>query len=713
LPLTFLDHRLMHGDSIAGPFFASLTTLPVGKRELDPLLARDVGTRLEAALHAALQEVRALEGTVGADAADLALKSAAKRRLDRTLQPFRQLAQAWSGAVMQAARGMDDEWLALARRVAEDGTWPQQLTDRQAAMLAAGQQPLSWDLTFPEVFWPDGPGAGRAGFDAVLSNPPWDIMQPNRAEFLAGADLAILDATSRREADSVRDRLSAEPRVARAWQDHQAVFQFRQRLVERMYEHQRHGAHGVVLGGKPDLYRVFAERMLRLLDRDSAVGMVVPSAFHANEGAAGVRRLYLQQARVELCLSFENRKRLFDIHGRFKFALVVAQTPGPTRSVRCGFYLTDFAQLDERGLMDYDAEFIALSGGMHGTLIELRDCDDMALTRHMFAQPKLGDWMKAAGITLSREIHMTDDAGHFVPAGDSGESKETQYLTLHEGKTIHQFRDRWDTAPRYAIPIADLAGKPRAVECARFYRAACREVARSTDERTAIATMLPPGLLCGHTISVERTPDLRTNAAALSLVAIMNSFPFDWMLRQKAAAHVSIYILLDLPVPHLRPEAARFLSHAALRLCCNHAGFAALWREQLGDAWHEKAAHNAWPAIGADADRWRLRAATDAVIAHAYGLSRAQYERVLAGFSHSSFASMPALCLAAFDEFGDIGVARFCPGYDPYCDIPLVTTRARPVLRLKLADPAHEAYHTSERPRGKRPSWKRRASTSS
>jgi hypothetical protein len=657
-----------------------------------------------------LQEVRALEATVGADAAELAMKTAAKRGLDDAMQPFRQLAQAWAGAVMQAARGMDDEWLALAGQVAENGTWPRQLTERQTVMLAAGQQALSWDLTFPEVFWPDGPGAGRAGFDAVLSNPPWDIMQPDTAEFLAGSDLAILDAASRQEADAVRDRLLAQPEVARAWQDYQAAFQHRQRAVERLYEHQRYGAHGVALGGKPDLYRVFAERNLRLLACEGAIGMVVPSAFHANEGAAGVRRLYLEQARVELCLSFENRKRLFDIHGRFKFALVVARRPGPTRSVRCGFYLTEFAQLDEHGLMDYDAEFITLSGGAHRTLIELRDRDDMELVRRMFAQPELGDWMEAAGITLSREMHMTDDAGRFVPARERG---ERQHLTLHEGKTIHQFRDRWETAPRYAIPIADLAGKPRAVECARFYRTACREVARSTDERTAIATMLPPGVLCGHTISVERTPELRTNAAALALVALMNSFPFDWVLRQKAAAHVSIYILLDLPAPRFQTEASRFLSHSALRLCCNHAGFASLWREQLGDARHEKASRRVWPAIEADADRWRLRVAMDAVIAHAYGLSRDQYERVLAGFSHTSFPSAPALCLAAFAELADIGIARFCRRHDPYFDIPLVTTRARPVLRLSLVDRAHEAYHTSERPGGKRPSWKRRASTSS
>ncbi len=48
LPLTFLDHRLVHGDSISGPFFASLATLPVSRVALDPLLAQDVRARLGA-----------------------------------------------------------------------------------------------------------------------------------------------------------------------------------------------------------------------------------------------------------------------------------------------------------------------------------------------------------------------------------------------------------------------------------------------------------------------------------------------------------------------------------------------------------------------------------------------------------------------------------------------------------------------------------------
>ncbi len=129
LPLTFLDHRLVCGDSITGPFFPSLGTMPVGGKALDPLLARDVRVRLSEALDAALHEVQALQATVGTDAADLALKAARRTgRLDAALQPsLRLLARAWSAAGMLAEREMDDEWLALAHAVAATGAWPVQV----------------------------------------------------------------------------------------------------------------------------------------------------------------------------------------------------------------------------------------------------------------------------------------------------------------------------------------------------------------------------------------------------------------------------------------------------------------------------------------------------------------------------------------------------------------------------------------------------------
>jgi hypothetical protein len=704
LPLTFLDHRLVQGDSLAGPFLAQLAGLPVSGTPLDPLLAQGVAAMLGAAVDAALSEVRALEASVGRNAADLTLKEAAKARLDAALAPVRALARAWSGAVMLATREGDDEWLALAQTMAKRGEWPAALTDRQAAMLAAGEPALPWDLMFPEVFLPDGTGVRRGGFDAVLSNPPWDIMQPNTGEFLGAFDLSILNAPTNRTAQAIHDRLLADPHIANAFRDYRLGFQQQHRLVDRLYRHQRLGARNEPMGGKLDSFRVFAERKLQLAGPEGAVGMVVPSAFHANEGATGVRRLYLRETQMQWCLSFENRRKLFDIDSRFKFALVVARRPGPTRQVRCAFYLTDFAQIDEpTRLLDYDSAFIASSGGEYATLLELRGAADLAIARGMFRSScRFGSWTEGIGVLLSREAHMTDDAGRFTPistlAGpDSSPVSRTVaqqlhrdgYLILHEGKTIHQFSDQWDAAPRYAVAVGALAGRPQIVENTRYFRAACREIARSTDERTVIAAILPPGLICGHTINVERRPSQRPNAAALVVVAVLNSFPFDWMLRQKAAAHVSLYILAELPSPPLSPIAERFLAHGTLRLCSNHRGFLPLWREQLGTA----AKPCGWPAVPAERDRWRLRAAMDAVIAAAYRLARDDYAHILGSFRHRSFGDATEYCLSAFDDLAETDLQAFCRKHDPYADIPLATACAQPMLDLSAASVGQRSLH--------------------
>lgn len=165
----------------------------------------------------------------------------------------------------------------------------------------------------------------------------------------------------------------------------------------------------------------------------------------------------------------------------------------------------------------------------------------------------------------------------------------------------------------------------------------------------------------------------------------MNSFSFDWAVRAKNAANVNLFILHSCPIPRGLAEKARgrFLAHAALRLTCNHVGYAPLWHEQLGDAWRETTPVDTWPVLDGDDARWPLRAAIDAVVANAYSLTRTQYEHLLSSFSHKSYPAAPELCLAAFDELQALGLEAFTRKHDPYADIPDVDTLPKPVLDFR------------------------------
>jgi hypothetical protein len=228
--------------------------------------------------------------------------------------------------------------------------------------------------------------------------------------------------------------------------------------------------------------------------------------------------------------------------------------------------------------------------------------------------------------------------------------------------------------------------KPGWVGPARFYRLAFRDIARSTDERTGIFCLLPPGVLCGNKAPCERIPQERANANALYMISVANSLAFDFILRTKVQATINLFILNGCPTPRLGHAALQFLAHSALRLSCNHEGYAPLWREQLGAEWRENRSRNGWPVLEGDTARWAVRAAIDAVVADAYGLDKDQYQHVLASFSHRSFPQVRTLCLAAFDELATIGLDAFVKKHDPYWDIPLVTALPKPVIDLPGVD---------------------------
>jgi hypothetical protein len=594
LPLTFLDHRLVHGDALTGAFFSSLSTLPVSGGPLDPLLARGVADRLEATLNRGRQLVGKLDASIGRDLFDLRAKQDVKHHLDLLLSPLRALAQAWSGAAMLRRRDSDDIWLDLATHVADRGTWPAILTPAQTALMAT--ESVAWDLQFPEVF----PG----GFSVVLGNPPWDVVLPNTMDFVAEYDLTILDARTRRERAVIETEVLARPGVAAAFEAYREGFERTKRFASRVYRHQRVRTGSATTAGNLDLFRLFAERAVDLTAAEGAIGMLMPSAFHANEGTTAIRRLYFRETTMHWLLSFENRRRIFDIDSRFKFDLIVAHRPGPTQAIRCGFYLDRIEDAaNPAQIMNYPTEFLAQTGG---TPLELRGTDDLGIAETMFAQPdRLGPWCAARGIRFGNDLHMTADAHLFQPAGAAE-------LILHEGKTFHQYTDTWDTPPRYSVVASAINS-----DVPRHHRLVFRDIARSSDERTMIACIAPPGTAFGHTATVEKTPWARSITDALTLCALFNSFPFDWLVRQKTATHLSLYLLDPLPVPDLTGS---FLAGAARDLS------------------------------GRRTTDWALRARIDAEIARRYGLNRAQYAHVLASFSHRSYPEAASLCLAAFDR---------------------------------------------------------------
>lgn len=700
LPLTFLDHRLLRGNSLTGPFFEDLLTWPVSGQPLADLMFRGLDQSLKQRRTNAVKLVEDLESSVGRDVADLLHKKKLKEQLDALLQPFKELAATWSGMVMLGDHGDDAAFREMAQAVAA-GTPTEPVraanakTDEAATIGAVG---VSYDLCFPEVF-----AGGRSGFDAVIGNPPWDAIHFKSKEFLAGFDLGVLEAETSEQKDNVKSRLLATPEVARLYQDTEASFDRQKRVHDRLYQFQKVFIDDDLAGRQLDAFRVFMERnqeCLRL-SQASLTGVVVPSAFHANAGATGVRQLYLEKMQLRSCFSFENAKKLFEIDGRMKFAVVIAANdPAGTSEFECAFYLHDLQWLfGDRRPLRYSLEFVRETGGRYLTLLELRRTEDAAIASRLFQAPhRFGAWCNDRGIHIQESpaaLHVSHERHRFVAPAHIGLTGELRCvdgmqralsggaLLVHEGKTFRDFQDAWGGAPiRFMLPIAKATDLVDHLRRATDYQVAVRKISSATNERTIIAAILPPGCAVASSALVDSGVLRSSYPNRLVATAVLNSFAFDWIARQFLAANVVLYVLRALPWPDITPY-SRFLAHAATRLSSNHGLYETLWFKLLQEP-HRPPDSPDWPRLPEGPQRQRLRAAVDAVVAHAFGLTKDQFTYILSTFKHKTHPDDPTFCLRAFDELRDLGLAAFERHHDPYFDLPLDESPPLPVIELPL-----------------------------
>lgn len=736
LPLTFMDHRLVVGDSLTGPFYHHLFKRPGTQQHIEGLWDEDLIPKFTEALRDAIRHVKHLEAHVGISLSQIEDKKRLKAEMDKKLAPFRALSATWSGGVMLGKERSDDAaYEALLRSVADTGDLPDHLPlhpvgegrgeaiGKQGlrSMLARGLgveeenipetrealyalmengatiPALPYELAFPEVFYPTGNPQGRRGFDAVLGNPPWERIEIDPQEFFAGWDFTVLEVSTPDARQVIIDSLCANDSIRTRWVEICDQVEGEFNLYAIYYSHQSVEVNSKTTIGRPDTYRLFVERTHQAANHGGIVGWVVPSSFHSNEGATGVRQLFLERAEILCCFSFENKRLLFEIHRSFKFALVVARKGGATSRFPCGFYLHDdewlFGERDDREV-ELTPETIRLTGGIYQTFCEARTKIDLGL---VLAQcgTQVTEWSQcleamgiktAFGVELHRNPLFNNPISPRIHTADLfalSESKGWSELPIHSGKTIHQFTDQWEFLCENYVPAAVAGSTRHWRKSVPFFRFAFRMKAASTNERTMIAVVLTPGFVCEQTLAVETQPFERPSRNALIVTALANTYQFDFQVRQRVTTSLSNYILAPIPVPGLE-QIFGTLAHSALRLTCNHSGYEPLWREQVADEWREGKAKYAWPALKGEDARWEVRAAIDAVVAEAYGLSRDQYEHVLSTFSHKSYPKAPALCLAKFDELKTIGLEAFTQKHDPYWDILLNENLPQPVIDLPI-----------------------------
>jgi hypothetical protein len=523
------------------------------------------------------------------------------------------------------------------------------------------QQPFHWGFEFDDIVHK------RGGFDAIITNPPWEAFKPNAKEFFQEhSELVTKNKMTIKEFEKEQAKLLKDPEIRVAWLEYQSRFPHLNAWYRNssQYAHQVAYADGKKIVTDLNLYKLFLEQCVHLLREGGECGIVIPSGIYTDLGAKGLREMLFDGNTVTGLFGFENRKEIFEgVHRSFKFVVLTFEKGGTTESFPAAFMrleVADLAYFPGDGAIPISIEMLKRLSPDSLSLIEFRSSRDVAIAEKVYANPLLGEHRTDTwNLSLGREFHMTDDKDLFETV-----SAEDRW-PLFEGKMIWQFETGYDQ-PKYWVPVSKAQNQLRNLAAKRLanalrqatglsseaasalfdpseirldhecFRLGFRDVAASTNERTMIAAILPRDVFAGNTlnlaspwrfeISGNRWRQVRTLSMkeSLYLGACLNSFVVDWILRQKVTSHLNQFYVYQVPLPRDKehsPEWDAIVSRAA-RLTCVSPEFEALAKE-VGLKRHQPLD---------PAERARLRAELDGLVAHLYGLTEEEFVHILGAF---------------------------------------------------------------------------------
>jgi hypothetical protein len=552
-PLTFLDHRLKCGNSLIGASLDDVARQAPGgirrkRSTMAPLLfdAED--------LHGTLRSLLPSIERIAIDPGDTIASVREKERLldlasgpRSPLARWKAVADLWCGWWFRDERSPSIPRTAFAplmtRLLGGRSVLPAVLEREYLASterIARDQRFFHWSLEFPEVYF-DGHGRARAdgGFDAVIGNPPWDLLHTG-------------DGNGRMTRELARQFL-AFVRVS--------------------------GAFRAQSDGHANVYQFFAERAVALARSGGRIGMIFPTGLLMDRGSAGLRRMLFDRCRLDPIVGLVNRAGIFPIHRSMRFALVAATRGGRTNQLRCRFGLDDVDWLDtlpngarddppEAFPVDISLPLLKRIGGEDLAVPDLRARHDVAILDRLTSSfPPLGS---AAGWSASfgRELNATDDRTVLMPARarspHQAHPTPTGHLPVAGGKQIQPFAADPASAP-YRVRASDAA---RLLPARPFDRArlAYRDVAAPTNRLTLIAAIVPAGVVTTHTLFCLKGAWSEEDQAFLC--GVFNSYVANYLVRMKVSTHVTVAIVEALPVPRpdRRSDAYRRIADLAIEL---------------------------------------------------------------------------------------------------------------------------------------------------
>lgn len=587
LPLSFLDHGLVEGNSVLG-----IATLDEA-REAANMVEEGQGSLFDEPMRDLLERGQEAVDRLGRlsdlDASEISEARRVQREAEEREAPLEALFD-----VLTAAR-LDNE----LREGLEEGSlldWGDLRSlagsrhQKRAREVLDPLKPFHFPVRFPEVF-----ARNRSGFDVIVGNPPWQEATVEEDQFWMRYRPGF-KGLSRDEQREVKENLRQ--------QRPDLVEQYNEELerADRIRETLKSGAFPGMGTGDPDLYKAFAWRFWQVASEKAYIGVVLPRSILATKGSASWREEVLLHTKSQIILCKNRDEWLFtDVNPGYSIALVGMErlhVREPSLEVYGTF--TSQAEMEER------------SEGAKLSTTRLRDVDPLIcvpalqsasefdlfdrLIRHPgFGDEERPDWRARP----NRELDVTNDSNFFRSHGEpvfnhlnighfAFDKSEGPYAYADFGEVADHLQEKRLRSARYSrsafseMPHEWLED-PQTLPC-RNPRVAFRDVVHASNPRKVWAAVVPARSLLTNPAPYLIFPrgNLRAQAYVLGM---LNSSVVDWLGHLRVVLHLNYFILNSFPVPLLQtgPVYDRFVELAAF-LALQGDGDFGEWRDLADSA---------------------------------------------------------------------------------------------------------------------------------
>ena len=606
VPLTYMDHHIKAGDSTIGMFLDDLKNKDM--RTLDDWTP---GAKSNKMIHDVI---------LSSDVTVAQAHASQDRYLEhmKSTTPTRRVLDALTASKIDPnifPKKGGNEFIHRFGRYLKDESKEFGNARSSVNLLSETYRFFHWELEFMDAFTDS-----RRGFDVILGNPPWDRNKHSNTEFFTPLYPAFRSLKPNTKKIARRNKLLEDSNIRAEYNTYKKQFEEKNKFYET-YEMQGMGDR--------ELSNLILERSLGLVAENGIISMVMPSQILSGVGSAYIRQHLLEKDIMSLYV-FENRKKIFEIDSRYRFVLLSVRNEKGGDKFPGGFYLhymeslqnqdkeaEKFGTISKRLIqkMSPDTYVIPEAVGDHLKILE-------KISKGYDLESGLGDgW----NVSLSNGFSGGNDTHLFLEDGNG--------WPVHEGKTIHQYNHVW-SKPKFTVDekkglermgkIKILAKNHR--EFYNSFRLIFRHVARSTDIRTIISTVIPPhtfytdslrSIILAHDDKIMLDSEYLKNIAYLC--GVINSTTFDFVGRASTQTNIST-IIKSLPLPN--NDHKNIISELAASLMVGSPEF-----EGFADI------------IGIEnrklspADRIAYAAELDALVAYSYGLTKKEYGVVIDSFN--------------------------------------------------------------------------------